>query len=42
MGMQVRIDSPAQPLLPLYAAGLGFEAWASDLAVHGTERHLLS
>jgi hypothetical protein len=42
VGMQVRIESPAQPLLPLQAAGLGSEAWASDLAAHGTERHLQS
>jgi hypothetical protein len=42
MGMQVRIESPAQPLLPLHAAGLGSETWASDLAVHGTERQLQS
>ena len=42
VGMQVRIESLAQPLLPLQAAGLGSEAWASDLAAHGTERHLQS
>ena len=42
VGMQVRIDSPAQPLLPLHAAELGSEARASDMAVYGTERHLQS
>jgi hypothetical protein len=35
MGMQVRIESLAQPLAPLDVAGMGFEAWASDLAAHG-------
>jgi hypothetical protein len=40
MGMQVRIESLAQPLLPLDVAGMGIEAWASDLAVPGTKKHL--
>ena len=34
-----RIESLAQPLLPLCVAGMGFEAWASELAAHGAKRH---
>lgn len=34
-----RTESLAQPLLPLCVAGMGFEAWASELAAQGAKRH---